>query len=110
MKIKILNLLLIAMILGACEDFLTRDPSGTQSQTIPNSGIARAISAISDSAPCMTSISRGTEQDGNVLTGILKQMWPDWDDDNAKGVSATFSPVAPPTKQTWHQRKKDERT
>lgn len=107
MKIRILSLLLIALTLGACEDFLTRDPMDTVTDTPDfwnnEENIRTTMYRFYD--VYFEGYRQGWERtDWYSETNIA-----DWVDDNAQ-QEATFFTIAAPDKETdVASTKNDER-
>lgn len=108
MKIKILSLLLVAITLGACEDFLTRDPMDTVTDTPDfwnsEDNIRTSVYALYDIyfEGYRTEWSRS---DWYSETNIA-----DWTDNNAQKEARFFTKVAPASETDDKSTKKDERT
>ncbi len=108
MKIRIISLLLMAMTLGACEDFLTRDPMDTVTDTPEfwnsEDNIRTSVYALYDIY--FEGYRTGWERsDWYSETDVA-----DWTDDNAQKTARFFTKVTPSSETDVTSTKKDERT
>lgn len=108
MKIRILGLFFVALVLGACEDFLTRDPMDTVTDTPDfwnnEENIRTSVYAFYDIY--FEGYRSGWERaDWFSETNIA-----DWTDDNAQKEATFFTKVAPASETDNTSTKKDERT
>lgn len=108
MKIRILGLFFVTLVLGACEDFLTRDPMDTVTDTPDfwnnEENIRTSVYAFYDIY--FEGYRSGWERaDWFSETNIA-----DWTDDNAQKESTFFTKVAPASETDNTSTKKDERT
>lgn len=108
MKFKIFSILFAALMLGSCEDFLTRDPMDTVTD-IPEfwnneENIRTSVYAFYD--VYFEGYRQGWERaDWYSETDIA-----DWTDDNAQETATVFTKVAPASETDNVKTKNDERT
>lgn len=108
MKIKIINLLLLAMTLGACDDFLTREPMDIVTDTPDfwnsESNIRTSIYGLYDV------YFEGYRSGWDRADWYSETNVADWTDDNAQRSATFFTKVAPTNETDVVSTKNDERT